>query len=82
MRVGIISLQHESNTFIQTATTLADFEYDVLATGDQIYPIFKDAAHELGGSLQDWQSPESKRSRFSWLALCREGRSQPRPLRR
>jgi len=49
MRVGIISLQHESNTFIQTATTLADFEYDVLATGDQIYPIFKDAAHELGG---------------------------------
>lgn len=49
MRVGILSLQHESNTFIQTATTLTDFEYDVIATGDQIYPIFKDAAHELGG---------------------------------
>lgn len=49
MRVGIISLQHESNTFIQSATTLADFECDVLATGDQIYPIFKDAAHEIGG---------------------------------
>lgn len=49
MRVGIISLQHESNTFIQTATTLADFEYDVLATSDAIYPIFKDAAHEIGG---------------------------------
>ena len=49
MRVGIISLQHESNTFIQSATTLADFERDVLATGDQIYPIFKDAAHEIGG---------------------------------
>ncbi|MFH1301167.1 MAG: M81 family metallopeptidase [Planctomycetota bacterium] len=49
MRVGIISLQHESNTFIQSATTLADFEYDVLATGDEIYPIFKTAAHEIGG---------------------------------
>lgn len=49
MRVGIISLQHESNTFIQTATTLADFERDVLATGDQIYPIFQEAAHEIGG---------------------------------
>ena len=49
MRVGIISLQHESNTFIQSATTLADFECDALATGDQIYPIFKDAAHEIGG---------------------------------
>lgn len=49
MRVGIISIQHESNTFIQTATTLTDFEYDVLATGDAIHPIFKDAAHEIGG---------------------------------
>lgn len=49
MRVGILALQHESNTFIQSATTLADFEYDVLATGDAIYPIFKDSAHEIGG---------------------------------
>jgi len=49
MRVGILALQHESNTFIQTATTLADFEYDVLATGEAIYPIFKDSAHEIGG---------------------------------
>lgn len=49
MRVGILALQHESNTFIQTATTLADFEYDVLATGDAIYLIFKDSAHEIGG---------------------------------
>ncbi|QDT29496.1 hypothetical protein Enr10x_48510 [Gimesia panareensis] len=49
MRVGILSIQHESNTFIQTATTLTDFEHDVLATGDEIYPIFKDSAHEIGG---------------------------------
>lgn len=49
MRVGILSIQHESNTFIQTATTLADFEHDVLATGEAIYPIFKDSAHEIGG---------------------------------
>ena len=49
MRVGIIALQHESNTFIQTATELSDFEYDVLATGESIYPIFADSAHEIGG---------------------------------
>ncbi|MAC52307.1 MAG: hypothetical protein CME31_07160, partial [Gimesia sp.] len=49
MRVGIIALQHESNTFIQSATELPDFEYDVLATGDAIYPVFKDSAHEIGG---------------------------------
>lgn len=49
MRVGILALQHESNTFIQTATTLADFEHDVLATGDEIYSIFKKSAHEIGG---------------------------------
>ncbi|QDV52872.1 M81 family metallopeptidase [Gimesia fumaroli] len=49
MRVGILALQHESNTFIQSATMLADFEHDVLATGDEIYPIFKDSAHEIGG---------------------------------
>ncbi len=49
MRVGILALQHESNTFIRTATTLAEFEYDVLATGDEIYPIFKKSAHEIGG---------------------------------
>lgn len=50
-RVGILSIQHESNTFIQTHTTLADFKHDVLAMGDQVRRVFADAAHEVGGFL-------------------------------
>ena len=33
MRVGIISLAHESNTFATTPTTFADFEQLLLLTG-------------------------------------------------
>ena len=50
-RVGIISIQHESNTFIETKTTLADFKHDVMAKGDQVRQIFADSAHEVGGFL-------------------------------
>ena len=33
MRIGLIALQHESNTFLPTPTTLDDFRRGVLATG-------------------------------------------------
>jgi len=49
MRVGIIALQHESNTFIQTPTMLADFRHDVLAEGEAVRARFADASHEVGG---------------------------------
>jgi microcystin degradation protein MlrC len=49
MRVGIIALLQESNTFIQGATTLAHFEQDILLEGEDVRARFADAHHEVGG---------------------------------
>ncbi len=52
MRVGIIALQHESNTFVSGATTLDDFRRDHVLTGEAIRPFMADAHHEVGGFLE------------------------------
>ncbi len=49
MRVGILSIQHESNTFIQGVTTLQDFHNDVLLTGEAIRTSYANSKHEVGG---------------------------------
>jgi len=49
LRIGILSIQHESNTFVQTPTTLADFRHDVLASGEEVRQVFQHSTHELGG---------------------------------
>jgi microcystin degradation protein MlrC len=49
MRVGIIALLQESNTFIAGATTLAHFEADMLLEGDAIRARFDGTHHEVGG---------------------------------
>ena len=49
MRVGIIALQHESNTFLPTVTTLDDFRRDALLTGEAIRDKYAEAHHEVGG---------------------------------
>src|SRR5262245_6898850 len=49
MRVGIIALLQETNTFIAEATTLRHFEENLLLTGEPIRVAFADAAHEVGG---------------------------------
>ena len=56
MRIGIISLIHESNTFIRTPTTLEDFRRESLLTGDAVTERWAPAAHEIGGFLQGIQS--------------------------
>ena len=48
-RVGIIALLQESNTFLTQRTTLAHFEQDTLAVGDEVRQQFCDAHHEVGG---------------------------------
>lgn len=48
-RVGIIALLQESNTFLTQRTTLAHFEQDTLAVGDEVRQQFRDAHHEVGG---------------------------------
>lgn len=49
MRVGVIALMQESNTFIASATTLAHFEADLLVEGDPVRARFDSAHHEVGG---------------------------------
>jgi microcystin degradation protein MlrC len=49
MRVGIIGLLHESNTFIAEKTTLEHFQQDMLLTGQAMQDRLAETAHELGG---------------------------------
>lgn len=52
VRVGIIALLQESNTFINGRTTLAHFEQDVLCEGEEVRRRFEGTHHEVGGFLQ------------------------------
>ncbi|HWL07864.1 MAG TPA: M81 family metallopeptidase [Planctomicrobium sp.] len=51
MRVGIVSIQHESNTFIQDVTRLDDFRNDAFLLGADIREQYQHSAHEVGGFL-------------------------------
>lgn len=52
MRIGIISIQHESNTFVSRPTTLDDFRADALLVGDHIRDAYGNARHEVGGFFE------------------------------
>ena len=52
MRIGIIALQHESNTFIASPATLSDFQRDGLLVGDAVRRGYGDSHHEIGGFFQ------------------------------
>lgn len=49
MRVGIIHLIHESNTFLQSQTNFSNFQKDHLLLGQEIESAFEGAFHEVGG---------------------------------
>ena len=49
MRVGIVGIQHESNTFLPIPTTLQQFKDDALLTGEAIRDSYADSHHEVGG---------------------------------
>lgn len=49
MRVGIIALLHESNTFISQPTTLEHFRHNLLLTGEPIRQQLGDTHHEVSG---------------------------------
>jgi microcystin degradation protein MlrC len=51
MRVGIIALLQESNTFLAEPTRLEHFEREVLLTGEAVRRHFAGAPHEVGGFL-------------------------------
>jgi microcystin degradation protein MlrC len=52
MRVGIVGLQHEANTFLPTPTGIAEFEQGGLVIGDQVRNRYGDAHHEVGGFFE------------------------------
>jgi len=52
VRVGIIALLQESNTFIRGSTTLEHFQSDLLVEGEDVRRRLADAHHETGGFFQ------------------------------
>ncbi len=52
VRIGIIGLQHESNTFQSGSTTWEHFQQGALLTGQAIAREYGAAHHEIGGFFQ------------------------------
>src|SRR6059036_3938163 len=52
MRVGILGIQHESNTFMRRPTTLEDFQRKTLLRGEEIREKFAGGHHEIGGYFE------------------------------
>ncbi|HIE97206.1 MAG: M81 family metallopeptidase [Fuerstiella sp.] len=49
MRIGVIALLHESNTFLTQPTSLDSFRENLLVTGEPVQAALADAHHEVGG---------------------------------
>ena len=52
MRVGIIALLHESNTFISRPTELEHFRQDMLCSGETMREKLRDTQHEVSGFFE------------------------------
>lgn len=52
MRVGILSLIHESNTFSSTTTTIDQFRQDELLVGDQVREVYEGGLHQISGFFE------------------------------
>ena len=50
--IAIGGIMHESNTFSPVPTDLPAFEAGTLAVGDEVFNIFSEAHHEIGGFIQ------------------------------
>jgi microcystin degradation protein MlrC len=68
MRVGILGLQHESNTFLDQPTTWEHFEQGALLKGQAIRAEYGDAHHEIGGFFEglDEEDIEAVGVFFAW----------------
>jgi microcystin degradation protein MlrC len=56
LRVGIIGIAHESNTFLKKPTTLEDFQRGVFLRGEEIRAEYGAAHHEIAGFLETLQA--------------------------
>lgn len=52
MRIGIISIAHESNTFLPDLTTPELWHADIVLSGDDVRSHFLGSSHEIGGFLE------------------------------
>lgn len=52
MRVGLLGIQHESNTFHPEPTELRDFQAQIFTQGEDVRRKFAGAHHEVTGFLQ------------------------------
>lgn len=77
MRIGIIGLLHESNTFLTKPTELADFERVTLARGEDVRSKFAGSHHELGGFLDGLESISQSSSDTIETVPIFVGRSLP-----
>ena len=48
----MLGIYHESNTFVPTATTLADFQNSRWLKGTALLETYRDAFHEMGGAIE------------------------------
>src|SRR4029078_3648269 len=51
-RVALAGIYHESNTFIDTLTTIDDFTNSHYLHGKEIISEYADAYHEIGGMIE------------------------------
>ena len=58
MRVGILALLHESNTFISQPTHLEHFEQSWLFEGDQVRTHIGSSHHEVGGFFEGLEAAD------------------------
>ena len=56
MRVGIVGILHESNTFIDWPTSFDQFEADVCVDGEAVRDAFEHSPHEVGGFFAGLES--------------------------
>jgi microcystin degradation protein MlrC len=52
MRVAIISIQHESNTFLPQPTDIAAFSRNGLPLGEKVREVYGPSHHEVGGFFE------------------------------
>lgn len=59
MRVGVVGLLHESNTFIVDSPTMIEqFQADVHVAEIDVYRVFEHSPHEIGGFIAGLQSEQ------------------------
>ncbi|MBA2117393.1 M81 family metallopeptidase [Bremerella alba] len=60
MRIGLIALLHESNTFAHDRTTWDCFQRDILVSGSEVLTRFMKAHHEMGGFIHGLQAAHAQ----------------------